>query len=102
LETHKIFSVLTDPEITVPKAEQYLAEQNFKLPGKFIDMGEGYEHIWMWEYQHKYDAGKIARLADLRFAQRKVKDEDTIPNIIGTIQITIKTTPCQITTCLKS
>ena len=54
--------------------------------GSFIDMGEGYEHIWVWEYIHPH-ANKKCRIADLRWAQYKIKDGDTIPRIVGFVQL---------------
>lgn len=56
---------------------------------KFIDMGDGYEHIWVWEYKHKHTSS-LCRIADLRSAQYKVKEGDRIPNIIGFVQLSTR------------
>jgi len=56
---------------------------------EFINMGEGYEHVWVWEYKHKFTSS-LCRIADLRSVQRKVKEGDRIPNIIGFVQLSTK------------
>lgn len=78
------------------KARDYIISKGFdywngETP---VTMGEGYEHIFIYEYKHKTEP-VICRLADLRWEQRKVKDKDRIPKLIGFIQVSIKeiTTP---------
>lgn len=72
------------------QAKKYIVDKGFELfTETFVDMGEGFEHIWAWDYRHRYDL-TICRLCDLRWAQRKVKDTDRIPKLIGFIQVSIK------------
>ena len=71
-------------------ARNYIIGKGFEYwKGKHISMGEGYEHIFVFEYKHKYEQ-TICRMADLRWEQRKIKDKDRIPDIIGFIQVSIK------------
>lgn len=78
----------TFPEMA--QAKKYIIDKGFNLFSEtFVNMGEGFEHIFTWDYKHKYE-NTICRLCDLRWAQRKVKDEDRIPHIIGFIQVSIK------------
>lgn len=72
----------------ISEAEKYIARKGFINP-VFVDMGQGFEHIWTWEYRNKY-RNEICRMCDLRWAQRKVKDTDRIPSLIGFIQVSIK------------
>ena len=53
------------------KAEDYLKDKGFDIINKkIISFGEGYEHIFCWEFMNKYNKD-IARIADLRCCKRK-------------------------------
>lgn len=72
------------------KAKEYIWDQGFIFfKERFINMGEGYEHIFVSEYPHKYE-NKVCRMADLRWEQYKIQPGDTVPRIIGFIQVSIK------------
>lgn len=74
----------------IAQAKKYIIDRGFELFSEtFVDMGEGFEHIFTWDYRHRYDL-TICRMCDLRWAQRKVKDTDRIPTLIGFIQVSIK------------
>lgn len=74
----------------IAEAKKYIAGKGFELfTETFVNMGEGFEHIFTWDYKHKYD-NTICRMCDLRWSQRKVKDTDRIPKLIGFIQVSIK------------
>jgi len=71
-------------------ARAYIMNQGFDYFGGIpINMGEGYEHIFIYEYRHKTKL-TICRMADLRMSMRKLKDTDTIPDLIDFIQVSIK------------
>lgn len=74
----------------ISDARKYIIDKGFNLfTETFVNMGEGFEHIFTWDYKHKYD-NTICRMCDLRWAQRKVKNTDRIPQLIGFIQVSIK------------
>lgn len=72
------------------EARRYMISRGFNMFSEtFVNMGEGFEHIWTWDYNHKTE-DRICRLCDMRWAQRKAKDADRIPQIVGFIQVSIK------------
>ncbi len=74
------------------KARDFVIGQGFKYSeGKPISMGEGYEHIFIYEYPHKTDLNKTCRLADLQNIQKKVQPEDNIPVLFDFFQVSIQT-----------
>jgi len=75
------------------KAITYLRTRGFNYwKGVPVDMGDGLRHVFTWDYPENNPGdspSRICRLADLRNACWKVKSEDSIPNIIGYIQVSI-------------
>ncbi len=72
------------------KAKDFVCSQGFLYSeGKPISMGDGYEHIFIYEYTHKYDSKKICRMADLRGVQLK-NSTKTISEFLDYFQVTIK------------
>lgn len=81
---------LTEQFKDYQKAKEFVSNQGFLYSeGKPISMGDGYEHIFIYEYKHKYDSTKICRMADLRGVQLK-KSNKTIPEFLDYFQVTIK------------
>ncbi len=73
------------------KAKEYVLRQGFEYwRGKPISMGEGYEHIFISEFNHKDNSNLVCRMADLRFEQYKRQSENELPRIIGFVQVSIK------------
>lgn len=68
----------------------FVRENNFDIQTeKHIAMDEGYEHVFIFEYQHKYDKTKVCRVCDLVSVQRKCSD-NRIPQLFGFVQVSIK------------
>jgi hypothetical protein len=73
------------------KAKQFVIDQGFSYwSGKPIVLGEGFEHIFMYEYQHKHDINKVCRMVDLQNVQLKPKDSDNMPVLLDFFQVSIK------------
>lgn len=74
------------------KAKDFVISQGFNYSeGKLICMGEGYEHIFVYEYTHKTDSNKKCRMADLQYVQRKPKTNEEIPVLFDFFQVSIQT-----------
>jgi len=72
-------------------ANSCLCRQGFAYwTGKHVDMGEGFEHVFVFEYDHKYDPTLVCRIADLRSAQYKAQPGDRLPRIVGFVQVSVK------------
>lgn len=72
-------------------AKAYVQKQGFDFwRGQVVSMGEGYEHIFIFEYPHKLDLNKVCRMADFRCAQRKVQPGDQLPRLMNFIQVSVK------------
>ena len=82
--------MITKRFIDYKDARSYVQEQGFDyFKGKYINIGEGYEHIFIEEFKHKTNES-LCRVADLRFETYKRKNENDLPQIIGFIQVSIK------------
>lgn len=75
----------------------FVLDQGFDYwKGIPIKMGDGYEHIFVYEYPHKDNCfnspSRFCRAADLRWECRKPKPgepEKTVPDLIGFIQVSL-------------
>ncbi len=74
------------------KARKFLRDSNFDVSKeKWLPMEEGFEYIFLFEYPHKYDSQKIARMCDLVGIQRKLREGESIPQLFDFVQVAIKT-----------
>lgn len=74
------------------KAKEYIRNLGFNtVREKWIPSPEGFEYLFIFEYEHMRDKNKVARIWDLRYVQRKVRPGEVLPVLFDFVQVAIKT-----------